>query len=114
MTRLTQRAKQRPSGTGASGLPIDSYRDDDVEAQDAAQRQQLLSGTEMLERGSQRLADSTRLALETEDVGASILQDLRRQREQIEHSRDTVRLRLTHSSTVRTCTSTARRGRCST
>lgn len=33
---------------------------------------------------------STRLALETEDVGANILQDLRRQREQIEHSRDTV------------------------
>jgi len=54
------------------------------------QRQRLLRGTDVLERGSRRLADSTRLAMETEDIGANILQDLQRQREQIEHSRDTV------------------------
>jgi len=57
---------------------------------DDAQRQRLLKGSDILERGTQRLAESTRLALDTEDVGANILQDLRRQREQIEHSRDTV------------------------
>ena len=49
------------------------------------QRQRLLRGTDVLERGSRRLADSTRLAMETEDIGANILQDLQRQREQIEH-----------------------------
>lgn len=45
------------------------------------QRQQLLGGTERLERGSQRLRDSHRLANETEQIGAGILGDLRGQRE---------------------------------
>ena len=77
--------------TSSSGLPFDKYRDSDLEANDdTQQRQRLLRETDVLERGSQRLADSTRLAMETEDIGANILQDLQRQREQIEHSRDTV------------------------
>ncbi|WFD25487.1 t-SNARE VTI1 [Malassezia nana] len=86
------RAKQHPtSGLGASGLPLEEYHDHDPEiGRDDAQRQRLLKGSDILERGTQRLAMSTRLALETEDVGANILQDLRRQREQIEHSRDTL------------------------
>lgn len=56
-----------------------------------AQRQRLLQGSATLDEGSQRLEDSHRLALETEDLGADILRDLRVQREQIEHSRDTLR-----------------------
>lgn len=55
-----------------------------------AQRQRLLHGTNTLEDGSRRLQDSHRIALETEDLGADILRDLRGQREQIENSRDTV------------------------
>ena len=55
-----------------------------------AQRQRLLQGTATLEDGSRRLEDSHRIALETEDLGADILRDLRGQREQIENSRDTV------------------------
>lgn len=55
-----------------------------------AQRQRLLQGTATLEDGSRRLQDSHRIALETEDLGADILRDLRGQREQIENSRDTV------------------------
>ncbi|KAF8470200.1 t-SNARE [Kalaharituber pfeilii] len=47
------------------------------------QRQQLLSGTDRLERSSQRLRDSHRLATETEQIGAGILGDLRGQREVI-------------------------------
>ncbi|WFD18091.1 t-SNARE VTI1 [Malassezia caprae] len=88
------RAKQQPaSGLGASGLPLDEYHDNDPEmGQEDTQRQRLLKGSDILERGTQRLAESTRLALDTEDVGANILQDLRRQREQIEHSRDTQKL----------------------
>ena len=54
------------------------------------QRQQLLSGTERLDRSSQRLRDSHRLALETESVGASTLADLHRQREVIQHTGDTL------------------------
>ncbi|KYG49184.1 hypothetical protein M433DRAFT_150244 [Acidomyces richmondensis BFW] len=54
------------------------------------QRQQLLSGTERLERSSGRLRDSQRVALETEDIGRNTLADLARQRETIEHTRNTL------------------------
>jgi vesicle transport through interaction with t-SNAREs protein 1 len=55
-------------------------------------RTRLLAGTSLLEDGSRRLADSQRVALETEQTGAEILRNLRGQREQIEHARDTVSL----------------------
>lgn len=53
-------------------------------------RTRLLSGTQILEDGSKRLQESQRMALETEDQGADILNNLQRQREQIENSRRTV------------------------
>ena len=55
-----------------------------------AQRQQLLSGTERLERSSGRLRDSHRMALETEDIGRNTLADLSTQRETIVHARSTL------------------------
>ncbi|KAI5801457.1 t-SNARE [Peziza echinospora] len=61
----------RGAGAGGSG---DAVTD---------QRQQLLSGTDRLDRSSQRLRDSHRLANETEAIGAGILGDLRGQRETI-------------------------------
>jgi vesicle transport through interaction with t-SNAREs protein 1 len=62
---------------------------DDPSPQDAQleQRQQLLSGTERLDRSSQRLRESQRIALETEDIGRNTLADLHTQRETIEHTR---------------------------
>ncbi|KAK5120201.1 hypothetical protein LTR85_006407 [Meristemomyces frigidus] len=54
------------------------------------QRQQLLSGTDRLERSSGRLRESQRIALETEDIGRDTLADLSRQRETIEHTRGTL------------------------
>ncbi|KAF2405207.1 vesicle transport V-SNARE protein vti1 [Trichodelitschia bisporula] len=54
------------------------------------QRQQLLSGTERLERSSGRLRDSHRIALETEEIGRNTLADLGRQRETIEHTHTTL------------------------
>lgn len=69
------------------------YRDDDGgSGGDASleQRQQLLSGTERLERSSGRLRESQRIALETEDIGRNTLADLSRQRETIEHTRGTL------------------------
>ena len=67
----------------------DRYTDDDSGATDAQleQRQQLLSGTERLDRSSQRLRDSQRVANETEDIGRSTLADLNVQREQIVNTR---------------------------
>lgn len=54
------------------------------------QRTRLLAGTNSLENGNERLASSTRIALETEDVGADILRTLQQQREQIQNSRNNV------------------------
>ncbi|KAL9105677.1 MAG: hypothetical protein Q9227_009195 [Pyrenula ochraceoflavens] len=66
----------------------DRYTDEEGGAPDIQleQRQQLLSGTERLDRSSQRLKDSQRIANETEDIGAGTLADLQRQRETIEHT----------------------------
>lgn len=55
-----------------------------------AQRQRLLQGTDKLQDSTRRLEESNRLALETEDIGAGILNNLRGQREQIESTRDTL------------------------
>ncbi|KAK3387692.1 vesicle transport V-SNARE protein [Podospora didyma] len=52
------------------------------------QRQQLLSGTDRLDRSTQRLRASQALANETEAIGASTLADLHRQRETIQHTTD--------------------------
>lgn len=55
-------------------------------------RARLLSGTAILEDGTRRLQESQRIALETEGQGADVLRVLREQREQIENSRNTVRV----------------------
>ncbi|KZT24308.1 V-snare-domain-containing protein [Neolentinus lepideus HHB14362 ss-1] len=57
----------------------------------SSDRTRLLAGTALLEDGSRRIAESQRIALETEEQGADILRNLRGQREQIEHARDTLR-----------------------
>ena len=54
------------------------------------QRQQLLSGTDRLDRSTQRLRASQALANETEAIGASTLADLHRQREIIAHTTTTM------------------------
>lgn len=64
-----------------------STNDDDV---GSSQRQQLLSGQQSLERSSDRLRESQRVANETEFIGASILSDLRGQREQIGNAHRTL------------------------
>ncbi|KAJ5988043.1 Vesicle transport v-SNARE protein vti1 [Penicillium waksmanii] len=65
----------------------DRYTDDPQDEQ-VEQRQQLLSGTDRLERSSARLQDSQRMALETEDIGRGVLGDLYVQRQTIQHTRD--------------------------
>ncbi|CAH6720206.1 t-SNARE Vti1p [[Candida] jaroonii] len=64
------------------------YTDDD-DLQDG-QRKQLLSNNSSLERSSERLRESQRIALETENIGGNILNDLRAQREQISGTRNTL------------------------
>jgi len=66
------------------------YTDDPNTDEQLEQRQQLLSGTDRLDRSSQRLRDSQRIANETEDIGRGTLADLHLQREQIQHTRLTI------------------------
>lgn len=64
------------------------YTDDDSAGD--SQRKQLLSNNASLDRTSERLRDSQRIALETENIGGNILNDLRAQREQITNARSTL------------------------
>ncbi len=71
--------------TDRQALFGERYTDDPQDAQ-LEQRQQLLSGTERLGRSGERLKDSQRIALETEQIGASTLADLHQQRNVIENT----------------------------
>lgn len=66
----------------------DRYTDSPEGDAQLEQRQQLLSGTDRLNRSSGRLRESQRIALETEQIGAGTLSDLHRQREQIANTRE--------------------------
>jgi len=70
------------------GRPIGPSSADDPYG--TSDRTRLLAGTALLEDGTKRLQDSQRIALETEEQGTDILSSLRRQREQIENTRDTL------------------------
>lgn len=66
------------------------YSDSPTTDDQLEQRQQLLSGTDRLDRSSQRLRDSQRIANETETIGRDTLADLQVQRETIQHTRMTM------------------------
>ncbi|KAH9907999.1 t-SNARE [Xylariomycetidae sp. FL2044] len=68
-------------GSRYTDNPSDSPSDLQLE-----QRQQLLSGTDRLDRSTQRLRSSQALANETEQIGAATLADLHQQRARIEHT----------------------------
>lgn len=65
------------------------YTDEEDGVHDS-QRKQLLNNNASLERSSDRLRESQRIALETENIGGNILNDLRAQREQIVNLRNTL------------------------
>lgn len=83
------RLKQLLDDEDRSQLFGSRYTDDDDGAGDS-QRKQLLSNNASLDRSSERLRESERIALETENIGGNILNDLRAQREQIVNSRNTL------------------------
>lgn len=63
----------------------------------ADQRVRLAMSTERLYQAGDKIKDSKRNLLETEDLGVSILQDLHQQRQVLMHSRDTVSLSSFHA-----------------
>lgn len=66
------------------------YSDNATADDQLEQRQQLLSGTERLDRSSQRLRNAQIMANETEGIGRDTLADLQLQRETIQHTRATM------------------------
>ncbi|WYZ36743.1 hypothetical protein EsH8_II_000249 [Colletotrichum jinshuiense] len=83
--KLRSLADDRAALFGARYTDNPSGSGQDVQLE---QRQQLLSGTDRLDRSTQRLKASQALANETEGIGASILGDLHTQRETIQHTHD--------------------------
>jgi len=81
--------KLRTLADDRSALFGSRYSDNPNDVQ-LEQRQQLLSGTDRLDRSSNRLKASQALANDTEAIGASTLADLHRQRETIQHTNATL------------------------
>ncbi|KAL8964319.1 MAG: hypothetical protein Q9197_006964 [Variospora fuerteventurae] len=82
-----QKCKLKTMSDDRKALFGNRYSDNPDHDQQLEQRQQLLSGTERLDRSSQRLRDSQRIANETENIGRDTLADLQLQRETIQHTR---------------------------
>lgn len=79
--------KLRTLSNDRKGLYGDRYSDNPTSDDQLEQRQQLLSGTERLDRSSQRLRNAQITAHETESIGRDTLADLQLQRETIQHTR---------------------------
>lgn len=58
----------------------------------ADQRGRLMMSTDRLNKSSDRIRESRKTMLETEELGVSILQDLHQQRQSLLHAHTTVRL----------------------
>ncbi|KAI7858380.1 snare region anchored in the vesicle membrane C-terminus-domain-containing protein [Circinella umbellata] len=84
-SQLTKLKKQQLTITCDTVDNNDYDKDNDDD-----RRQRLLNNTERLQNSSQRLEDTRRVALETESMGADILQQLKTQRETMTRTRDTV------------------------
>ncbi|KAI4258683.1 MAG: hypothetical protein LQ352_001109 [Teloschistes flavicans] len=82
-----QKRKLKTLSDDRKALFGNRYSDNPDSDQQLEQRQQLLSGTDRLDRGSQRLRESQRIANETEGIGRDTLADLQLQRETIQHTR---------------------------
>jgi vesicle transport through interaction with t-SNAREs 1 len=120
-TKVNQRLRNHESDVDSAKRKLRSMADDrsalfgsrysdnpsDVQLE---QRQQLLSGTDRLDRSTQRLKASQALANETEAIGAGTLADLHTQRETILHTQSTLlQSETVVESSVRTLRGMARR-----
>uniref|UniRef100_U5EVQ1 Vesicle transport through interaction with t-SNAREs homolog 1A n=1 Tax=Corethrella appendiculata TaxID=1370023 RepID=U5EVQ1_9DIPT len=84
-----QKAKNSKQTTSANGYEsVEEF--DEVSIQEE-QKRRLLDNSERLERTSNFLKDGYRIAVETEQIGAQVLNDLSDQRETIQRSRARLR-----------------------
>ncbi|RTG87397.1 vesicle transport through interaction with t-SNAREs 1 [Schistosoma bovis] len=89
-TRRPRYAVRRPDHKDSCGPDDEDNLHEEV-LFDTDMRAQLLSNTERISRTTTKLEDGVRVALETEEVGSHILQDLSEQREKLQRSRDRLR-----------------------
>ncbi|KAL4525032.1 hypothetical protein Ndes2526B_g07211 [Nannochloris sp. 'desiccata'] len=91
LKKLKEDVKKAASGVagGSSGLArAELGLADDYYQTSAGQRERLLSATERLGKTSDRIQKGRQQLLETEATGAAILEDLQRQRQAIDRSRE--------------------------
>lgn len=88
LKREVKKASSTDSQTARDEL-LESGMSDTLMAS-ADQRGRLLMSTERLNQSSERIKESRRTVLETEELGVSILQDLHQQRQTLLHAHDTL------------------------
>ncbi len=86
---------KRASGSGSSRSELfhsQSNFDNQVNAAQSSQRTKLLQGQETMNRTSQSLERTHRIAAETDEIGVGIIDDLDGQKEQLLNAKDKVRV----------------------
>lgn len=86
LNKLKREVKKISSGNQVSREELLESGMADGQAVSMDQRQRLAMSTERLNQSSDRITESRRTVLETEELGVSILQDLHQQRETLLHS----------------------------
>lgn len=86
LNKLKREVKKISSGNQVSREELLESGMADGQAVSMDQRQRVAMSTERLNQSSDRITESRRTMLETEDLGVSILQDLHQQRETLLHS----------------------------
>ncbi|CAH9119866.1 unnamed protein product, partial [Cuscuta europaea] len=81
-----KREVKKLSSSGFDQTAHEVLLESDVTDASSNQRERLAMSTERLNQSSGRIMESRRLALETEELGVSILEDLHQQRETLLHS----------------------------
>ncbi|XP_034834864.1 vesicle transport through interaction with t-SNAREs homolog 1A [Maniola hyperantus] len=88
LQRVREEYRSVASNNAAYNIDPDEYEDWSMVNE---QRQRLLDNTETLERTGKTLTEGYRVVLETEQIGAAVLNDLSSQRETIQRSRGRLR-----------------------
>lgn len=87
--KLQREMKNNSSQLTTDGRPQGIYSSENQQSTHAqSQRALLLQGTESLNNATQSIERSQRIAIETEQIGTDIIEELGEQREQLDRTRD--------------------------
>ncbi|XP_038621374.1 vesicle transport through interaction with t-SNAREs homolog 1B isoform X2 [Tachyglossus aculeatus] len=87
LAKLQREMRSAPPVSGPGARRDAKYGDYALENEQAAQRALLLQGTDSLNRASQSIERSHRIAAETDQVGSDIIEELGDQRDQLERTK---------------------------